>query len=184
MNPTAVVDEIIALYNRVGDTSYDGEAITQMEHGLQCAKLAADAKGDDMTVVAALLHDIGHICAPDDTAKMGSSGVVDHEGIGAKYLLERGFRKEVASLVHGHVEAKRYLTFKNADYHAKLSEASKITLRHQGGPMSPDEAAAFESDPLFRDKLRLRSWDEQGKQLGLTIPPIESYREMMLRVVG
>ena len=44
-----------------------------------------------------------------------------------------------ANLICNHVSAKRYLCWKYPDYHAKLSPASRITLRHQGGPMSSTE---------------------------------------------
>ena len=35
----------------------------------------------------------------------------------------------------------RYLCAKDPSYHNKLTEASKITLGHQGGPMTPEECA-------------------------------------------
>jgi hypothetical protein len=44
-----------------------------------------------------------------------------------------------ANLICNHVSAKRYLCWKYPDYHAKLSPASRTTLRHQGGPMSSTE---------------------------------------------
>ena len=39
----------------------------------------------------------------------------------------------------------------------ELSEASRITLGFQGGPMNADDAAAFEAEPLFTTALRLRT---------------------------
>jgi phosphonate degradation associated HDIG domain protein len=179
--PEQVTDEIFALLQASAQTDYVGEAVSQLEHALQCAKLAADAGGDDMTVLAALLHDIGHICAGESAARMDELGVVDHETIGGEFLRRRGFSHRVVALVQGHVEAKRYLTFKHPSYREGLSHASLGTLMHQGGPMSADEAAAFESDPLFEQKLRLRAWDEQGKRTDWQVPPLERYREMLVR---
>ncbi|CAK0813941.1 unnamed protein product [Prorocentrum cordatum] len=49
-----------------------------------------------------------------------------------------------------HVDAKRYLCCIKPEYHARLSDASLTTLGYQGGPMAPEEAAAFERDELFR----------------------------------
>jgi len=46
-------------------------------------------------------------------------------------------------------QAKRYLVFKNPSYHDCLSEASKGTLVCQGGPMTKEEAEAFEALPSF-----------------------------------
>src|SRR5262249_19687881 len=52
---------------------YFGEPVTQLEHALQCAHLARQANADDDLVLAALLHDIGHLIAKGD-----EYGVADH----------------------------------------------------------------------------------------------------------
>lgn len=179
--PEEIADEIFALLHASAQTDYVGEAVSQLEHALQCAQLAADAGGDDETVLAALLHDIGHICAGESAARMDELGVVDHEAIGGEFLRRRGFSRRVVALVQGHVEAKRYLTFKHPTYRERLSDASRGTLMHQGGPMTADEAGAFERDPLFEQKLRLRSWDEQGKRTDRNVPPLDTYREALVR---
>lgn len=108
-------------------------------------------------------------------------GIVDHEGIGAEYLLSHGFSPKVAALVKAHVEAKRYLVATNPTYAARLSPASTATLQHQGGPMSAEEVKIFEQDPLREEKLRMRSWDEMGKEVGLEVPALSDYRLMVLR---
>jgi predicted HD phosphohydrolase len=77
------------------------------------------------------------------------------------------------------VQAKRYLAAKKPAYHERLSEASRGTLRFQGGPMSAAEVAAFEADPLFAAKVRLRSWDEAAKEANRSVPGIESYEGLM-----
>ncbi|MEM7534092.1 MAG: HD domain-containing protein [Chloroflexota bacterium] len=177
--PIEIVDQIFTLMAESANMEYYGEDVSQLEHALQCAKLAADVHSDDETVIAALLHDIGHVCDPD-AEQMGDVGAVDHEGIGADFLLGLGFSAKVAELVQAHVVAKRYLTFAKPEYAAKLSPASVETLKHQGGRMTADEATAFEQDPLFKEKLRMRSWDEQGKTPELAVPPLESYRAMVL----
>ena len=92
-----------------------------------------------------------------------------------------GFSQKIADLVKAHVAAKRYLVATNPTYAAQLSPASTATLRHQGGPMSRDEVATFEGDALFKDKLRMRSWDEMGKEPGMLTPPLATYEAMMLR---
>ena len=75
---------------------------------LQSAYFAAEAGGDEETVVAALLHDIGHF-----TSELGSfemTDVVDrmHDDAGA-LLLEGVFPESVVDCVRHHVAAKRYL---------------------------------------------------------------------------
>lgn len=179
--PEQVVAEIVGLLAGPGSTLYYGEGVTQLDHALQCAKCAADVTDDEEIILAALLHDIGHICDPTAEQMDAEIGIVDHEGIGARFLLERGFSPKVADLVSAHVAAKRYLVATNPTYAAQLSPASTATLKHQGGPMSPEEVAAFERDPLFKEKLRMRSWDEMGKEPGMVTPPLDIYRAMLLR---
>src|SRR6185369_17192362 len=177
-------DEAIALLARSSGMPYIGEPISQLEHALQCAHLAAEAGAGDALVAASLLHDVGHLCAPAGARAMDGFGVADHERIGAAFLRALGFPERVADLVEGHVQAKRYLVSRTRGYEGKLSPASAATLRHQGGPMSDEEADAFAKDPAFTDKLRLRAWDEQGKRVGFSVPDLASHRALLLRVLG
>jgi predicted HD phosphohydrolase len=62
-----------------------------------------------------------------------------------------------------------------------LSEASRKTLEYQGGPMTPEEAAAFEQYPLFDLITRMRNWDEQAKMERKPLPDLDHYRRMILR---
>jgi len=157
------VEDVFQLYHSLGDTDYIGEPISQIEHMLQAAWLAYRAGADDELILAAFFHDIGHLCAPENTPQMDGLGVLEHERWGAQYLLNHGFSRRVAQLVELHVQAKRYLCFHNPKYHRNLSEASKGTLAFQGGVMSAQEAAEFREHPLYADVLRLRTWDEQAK---------------------
>ena len=167
---------ITTLFAQSGQDAYYGEPVTQLEHALQCAQLAEQAGADDETVVAALLHDIGHLLPPEvATGYMDGYGTVDHEKLGADFLREQGFSEKVAQLIENHVNAKRYLVYKHPDYFARLSEASVKTLEFQGGPMKAGEALAFETNPYFKGILRLRAWDEQAKIPGLTTPGINYY---------
>ena len=43
---------------------------------------------------------------------------------------------------------------------------SKRTLEIQGGPMTEEEALAFERAPFHADAVRVRRWDDMGKQPG------------------
>ena len=174
------------LFAQSGHDAYVGEPVTQLEHALQCAHLAEQAGADTETVVAAFLHDIGHLLPPapatGESAKtptapgyMDGYGTVDHEKLAADFLREQGFSEKVAQLIENHVNAKRYLLFKNPNYLAHLSEASVKTLAFQGGPMGPGQALAFETNPYFRDILQLRSWDEQAKIPNLPTPDAAHY---------
>ncbi len=175
-------DLIISLYNLYGNEDYIGEPVSQLEHMCQCAMLAEEEGYEEEVILAALFHDLGHFCEHIQPVElMDGFGVVDHEKLGSEFLLSNGFSDTIASLVRNHVQAKRYLTYHLPEYYAKLSEASKETLRFQGGRMTGDEAAAFEADPLFELHIKLRKWDEQAKLEQQPLPPLEKYREMMIR---
>jgi phosphonate degradation associated HDIG domain protein len=179
---TTIADEIIYLFRQYGGSEYAGEKVTQLEHMVQAAQLAEQEGFDEEVILAAFLHDIGHICvsAQEDNA-MDGWGIKDHEEVGAGFLRERGFSKRLARLVESHVEAKRYLTWKDPLYYEQLSDASKKTLEYQGGPMLTDEAIAFEQHPLFNLIIKMRHWDDTAKIEHLETGNLERYRDMIVR---
>ncbi len=172
------ITELNALFAKGGADEYYGEPVTQEAHMLQCARLAEQNGADAETVVAAFLHDIGHLLPAESAdAFMDNYGRVDHERLGADFLRKRGFSEKVAQLIENHVNAKRYLTFKNPEYNANLSEASRQTLLFQGGSMGEDEARSFESNPDFLAILRVRQWDEAAKIPIMPTPDVAYYLE-------
>jgi 2-amino-1-hydroxyethylphosphonate dioxygenase (glycine-forming) len=180
-SPVQVADELIGLMQRHGGAEYAGEPVSQLEHMLQAAHLAAAEGYDDDVVLGALFHDIGHICvAAGADNDMEGFGIRDHEEIGADFLKLKGFGKKVIRLVESHVTAKRYLTYKFTEYYGRLSDASKKTLELQGGPMIKEEAEAFEQYPLFGLIIKMRNWDDEAKSTDVAVPAIESYRSMIV----
>src|SRR6266567_8773891 len=131
------VDNIFHLYELHGHKEY-GEGVTQLMHMVQAAKVAQQEGYDDEMVLAAFYHDIGHFL--EDGEDMGIYGKHDHDRMGYKFLLDNGFPERMAKLVASHVATKRYLTYTDKDYYAQLSDASKMTLKYQGGPMTAAEA--------------------------------------------
>jgi len=179
-NVQETIREIISLYEKFGGDDYIGEPVSQIEHMCQCAQLAESEGYDEEVILAAFFHDIGHLCEHIMEVKyMDKFGVVDHERIGAEYLLSKGFSENVAALVASHVEAKRYLTLRDENYLNALSEASKQTLEFQGGIMSEAEAEAFESDPFFNLYIVLRKWDEKAKETHIPLPSLHKYAQLM-----
>lgn len=177
-----VAEEIIALYQTQGTKEYSGEGISQLEHMVQAGRLAAEQGYDDEAILAAFLHDIGHICVSAQANEtMEGYGIKDHEEIGAVFLKEKGFSKRVVRLVESHVEAKRYLTYKYPEYTDRLSEASRKTLEYQGGKMSQDEAEAFENYPLFDLIIRMRLWDEEAKNKNMPAPDLDEYKQRIVQ---
>ena len=176
-----ITDEIMSYYEHHGGEEYAGEKVTQLEHMVQAAQLAEEQGYDEDVILAAFLHDIGHICETGHgDNEMGGYGIKDHEEIGAEFLQKKGFSKKIVRLVQSHVEAKRYLTFKYPEYYDQLSDASKKTLEYQGGKMHEDEAAAFEQYPLFDLIIKMRTWDEQAKIEHKPLPDLSRYRNMIL----
>jgi phosphonate degradation associated HDIG domain protein len=176
-----VADTIIHLYKQNGGSEYAGEKVSQLEHMVQAAELAESGGFDEEVILAAFLHDIGHI-AEEATGEneMDEYGIKDHEALGAQYLSENGFSYKISKLVASHVQAKRYLTRKDPDYFNQLSEASRKTLDFQGGVMTGEEANAFEKDPLFSEIILMRRWDEQAKVQNRPMPDLSHFRDMIV----
>jgi 2-amino-1-hydroxyethylphosphonate dioxygenase (glycine-forming) len=178
------VAKVFDLYEKFGAADYIGEPVSQLEHMSQSGQLAEREGYDPEVILASFFHDIGHLFAMENALEnMGGYGVKRHEQIGADFLREMGFSERVAKLVENHVQAKRYLTYKYPDYLAKLSEASLQTLGYQGGPMSEEEAMAFEQDPLFELSLKMRTWDEEAKLENLPVEDLDKYKKMALAVI-
>jgi len=174
----SVADEVFAIFQKRGPDAYFGESVSMTEHALQAAYFAHGAGAPPALIIAALLHDIGHLVedVPDDIADWAVDA--HHEEIGAHWLAKR-FRPEVSEPVRLHVPAKRYLLATDARYFAKLSPASVITLKLQGGPMTAPEVAAFETERFHREAVRVRQWDDQGKVAGLKTPGLRDYRALI-----
>ncbi|AMR34117.1 phosphohydrolase [Mucilaginibacter sp. PAMC 26640] len=177
--PEEIVVEVFALYERHGDDDYIGEPVSQLEHMSQAAALAQAEGYDDEVILAAFFHDIGHLCASSES--MDGMGNVDHEKLGAEYLISRGFSHRLANLVNGHVIAKRYLTFKHPEYYEKLSPASRVTLNFQGGVMSAAEAAEFENHPDADLIVRMRYWDDEAKLQNIAVDNIAFLKAIALK---
>ena len=155
------LEDLDRLYATQGKLNY-GEGVTQIEHALQCAALAEADGAAPSLVVAALLHDVGHLFEAE--ADVASFEVDNrHQSTGADSL--RGlFGQAVCGPIALHVAAKRYLCRVEAGYHAALSPASQSSLKLQGGPFDAAQAAAFERLPHWREAVALRRYDDSGKR--------------------
>jgi phosphonate degradation associated HDIG domain protein len=180
---TTVADEITALFVHKGRSAYFGEAVSQLEHALQTAHFAQQAGASPALVVAALVHDIGHLVAdtPEDIADLGIDA--KHEEIGQKWLTAR-FSTEVVEPVYLHVSAKRYLCATSSSYLGKLSPASVQSLALQGGPMTSDEVREFKAHRYHREALALRAWDDQAKIPNLVTPSLGEYKALINMVAA
>ena len=176
------VDEILELFNSRGHEAYFGENVSQLRHALQAAALAERAGSRSSLVVAALLHDVGHVVGqvmyglPENIADEGIDAV--HEQVGHAWLSRR-FGPEITEPVRWHVAAKRYLCHREPGYVAQLSPSSVRSLELQGGPFTRAEAEEFEARAYFREAVAIRRWDDAAKVVGLEVPGLGHYRAMI-----
>jgi len=176
MNPKTLED-VLNTYREHGHRLY-GESVTELQHALQCATFAQQAGEPPVVVAAALLHDYGHLCHQlgEDIANHGVDA--RHEHIGANRLGGL-FVDEIVDAGRLHVAAKRYLCWKEPAYFDELSDASRQSLRLQGGPMTDAEAREFEREPHFELAVRVRRYDDMGKVPEMSTPDLDSFRPLL-----
>jgi phosphonate degradation associated HDIG domain protein len=170
----AIRAEIIDIYSRKANGRYGLSSVSQLQHALQAAAMA-EAEGEPPSlIVAALLHDVGHMIhhLGEDAASQGVDDV--HEERAAAWLAAH-FGPEVTEPIRLHVPAKRYLCATDPGYFSKLAEDSVRSLALQGGPMNPEEVAAFEALPHHDAAVRLRRLDDRAKDPGASTPGLEHF---------
>lgn len=151
------------------------EEVTQYAHAIQSAYWAKNNGADAEMVSAALLHDVGHLLV-DDVMEEGTYNEQDHhhEDIAAE-ILSPFLGKKAVDAIKLHVLAKRYLVSKDLSYYDLLSVASRDSFHLQGGMMSEEEIADFESMHYYQEALDLRRWDDLAKSLDLIVPEADAY---------
>lgn len=174
-------EEVLELFARYGDSAYGHEAVSQREHALQAAWLAEQAGATPEQIVAALVHDLGHLLhsLPDDAPDQGIDD--RHEILAARWIRVR-FGARVAAPVHMHVAAKRYLCRVEPGYAEQLSAPSLLSLRLQGGPMTDDQARVFAAAPFQAEAVALRRWDDAAKVESLPTPGVEHFARYLDQV--
>lgn len=177
-----IVSFIQDIFERRGGEEYLGEPVTMAQHMLQGAHLAELANEDEVTVVAVLLHDIGHFTSEFGSFSMDDTTDRFHEEAGA-VVLEPFFPSLVTDCVRHHVAAKRYLCATDPEYFEQLSEASIHSLNLQGGAMSPDEIKDFEKLANLASIVKVRKFDDAGKVAGMKTKSFDEYVPMIQRVV-
>jgi len=171
-----IIDKIIS--NFINNKSlYIGEKVTISEHMIQSAMIAEKAKSPSNLVCSCLLHDYGHFILedPDKLVKKKIDG--KHEDIGYEYL-KKFFKKDVVEPIKYHVLAKRYLA-RGKKYFNSLSDASKISLKLQGGVLNKKESKKFEKKDYFKQSIKLRKFDEVAKKTDIKMKSIIEYKDLL-----
>ena len=164
---------------------YGQEAVSQLDHALQCAHLAEQADETPETVVAALLHDLGDMlnAERDPVADADAPPEKDdlHQYVALPFLRSL-FPDAVLEPIKLHVDAKRYLCAVDAGYWEALSPASKHSLELQGGRYDEEQVRSFEALTFYSEAVRLRRYDDLAKVPGHITPPLAHYATLMEQV--
>jgi predicted HD phosphohydrolase len=97
--------------------------------------------------------------------------------VGCEFL-GKYFVEDILGPIKYHVKAKKYLA-REKKYYKLLSEASKVSLKLQGGIMSNEEAKKFERNKFFENSIKLRKFDEIAKKSDLKIKSINDYKNLL-----
>lgn len=178
-----IIETILRTFSERGSETYGIEAVTQQQHALQSALWAIRSGASNELVIAALLHDLGHILGREELPENCEENLDDHHENRVYQFLKEHFGSAVAEPVRLHVAAKRYLCTVDRSYEKKLSPTSWKSFLDQGGYMSPDEMTAFEKQPSFREALELRRWDDLAKDPDEELPPIEDFVPLLNRLL-
>ena len=171
-----IINKIISNFKN-NKSLYIGEKITMSEHMIQSAMLAEKAKVNDDLICSCLLHDYGHFIIEDPDGLVQDNKDGEHENLGYEYL-KKFFRKEVVEPIKYHVLAKRYLA-RNKKYFNFLSDASKISLKLQGGPLNNKESKEFKKKDYFKNSVLVRKFDEAAKKTNIKMKSIDSYVSLL-----
>jgi phosphonate degradation associated HDIG domain protein len=179
------IEDIERIYLEHGTRLYEikgrGNGVTQLQHALQCAWLAAEAGAADTLVAAALLHDIGHLLYDRHAEEMVSGHDDMHQYMALPFLRPH-LPPAVLEPIRLHVDAKRCLCGTEPDYRRGLSEGSRRSLELQGGPFDAAQAQAFMALDFANDALQLRRWDDQAKDPQRRVPAFYTYQPLLARL--
>jgi len=172
------LNNIIKILSEKGQRQYGSEAVSQLEHALQCSTLAQTNGASKELIIACLLHDIGHLLH-DLGENAAICGIDDRHEYAAASFLNSKFNRAVTEPIRLHVEAKRYLCATDPNYWDSLSPASQKSLELQGGIFSSEEAKAFINRPLATKAVQLRIWDDSAKVPGLFTPDLNHFVKLI-----
>lgn len=178
------------------------EPLSLRQHSLRTAQILEKKGAPLHLIVSGLLHDCHFLTQkptnspfiPPPRAVLPfrlyfgapvnpSDGVDDfHEVLGAEFLKALSFPPSVVEPIRLHVLAKRYLITTQPSY--VLSDASRLSLRLQGGLMSDAEMQKFVDSPYAQDAIALRLADDSAKVFDRAGKRFKSFMYMAQHVLS
>ena len=177
------IEAVFAVMSKGGDKRLPEAPDGILRHGLVSAAHARDSGASPDLIVAALLHDVGHLLDLDDADGFDDDRDAEHASLGAGWLA-LWLPSTVTRPIALHVDAKRYLAGKDLGFVDRLTPMSRASLALQGGPHSRDEATAFEREAFFGDALLVRGWDDAPDLPDERIGFLNDYRPLIERLLS
>lgn len=176
-----IIDHVFAVFRGPAGEVSLGESVTQMQHALQVSSLAEAAGASASLVTAALLHDFGHFIAWSRGPPSGPESEGDHALLAADYLGSY-WTLEVTEPIRLHVWAVEYLCAEDPGYFESLSPVVRAAfepirqLELRTNTMNESLYRRFHENPFGGDALRLRRWDDLGKDPTRKVHDLEYFR--------
>lgn len=174
ISPADLHAKLLEIYVVRAECRHGLTRVNQQMHAVQAGALARSRGLPATQVVAALLHDIGHMLPGPDAhaAKSGQGG--RHDVIAANWL-QPFFGPAVTEPIRLHVAAKRYLCATEAAYAGRMSRDALESLARQGGPMDAAEVAKFQQEAWWRQAVELRRIDDAAHDPDGPLPMFGSF---------
>ena len=171
-----IIEKIISNFKN-NKSLYIGEKVTIGDHMIQSAMIAEKSKYKNNLICSCLLHDYGHFILDNPVETVRRKKDDKHEDISYEYL-KKFFKREIVEPIKNHILAKRYPA-KNKSYYNRLSKASILSLRVQGGLLSNKKTELFKKEEFFKDPIKLRKIDDAAKKMGIKIKDIIDYKDLL-----
>ncbi|KAJ2875795.1 hypothetical protein GGH93_001320 [Coemansia aciculifera] len=179
------------LEHMLGKAKHISGLYTMLDSALSTAKVINLQGSDEETVLARLLQDIGCFCQPVEEWSgnnqasyqlfdaAGKPTIVDYGRLGADYLRMLKLSKKICELVEPDILAMRHLMTIEPEHLQIYKDSPLISI--WSVPLSDEEMGKYEADPLFKDKLQLRTWKAGIYTINDDSPALSTYREMAIR---
>jgi len=176
------LDPVWSLLVERGGVALAGE-LSLVDHALRTASLAHEANADDRTIIASLLHNIGHLVQAELASVPGGEQRDRHHVFGAAFL-SLWFGPDITEPIRLHVAAKRYLCAVEPDYFKRLSPRARLSLTAQGGPFSQNEISAFLSGTHATRAVELRRYADLAHHRAPDLHTLRFFRQIAERCVA